>query len=266
MANYRRPGQSGRMSVMGAVAEVVGLVLLALLVAWVVFVPVRDTPVRSDYQAQQHRISGVRTPNPVLRQRLWRQMPKLDDGRGICPGCLRGKHYEDFHLDHIVPKTKGGTDADHNIQLLCHNCNVTKGSGTMGDLDVRLARRGLRPSPERRREVAAMAESAAPGAAATRQPSRYGDHGSDARQRPQRQRRRQRGRKARNGRGCEAGQHLWKALLSPPATAPILTFCHDVVVDADDDRFGGCRWYAELGHSGHVCHNCGARVIDRRHQ
>ena len=144
------------MPVMGAAAEVAVLVLLALLVVWIVVVPVRDKAARSDYQTQQHRIRSVRTPNPVLRQRLWRQMPKLDDGRGICPGCLRGKHFEDFHLDHIVPKTKGGADADHNIQLLCHSCNLTKGSGTMGDLDVRLARRGLRPSRERRREVAAM--------------------------------------------------------------------------------------------------------------
>lgn len=252
------------MPVMGA-AEAIGLVVLGLLVAWIVIAPVRDRPARSDHHAHQHRIPSVRTPNPALRQRLWRQMLKLGDGRGICPGCLRGKHFEDFHLDHIVPKTKGGADYDHNIQLLCHNCNATKGSGTMHDLDMRLARRGLRPSQERRREVAAMAEAAAPAPAVQRQPSHHSGHGSSVRQRPQRQRRRQRRRRVRNGHGCEAGQHLWKALLSPPAAAPILTFCHDVVVDVDDGRFGGCRWYEELGHRGHVCHNCGARVIDRRH-
>lgn len=248
-----------------AVTGFVVLVLFALLVAWVAIAPRWQTPVRSDYHAQQHTVSSVRTHNPVLRQRLWRQMTKLDDGRGICPGCLRGKHFEDFHLDHIVPKTKGGADYDHNIQLLCHNCNVTKGSGSMGDLEMRLARRGLRPTQARRKEVAAMAESATP-EAAVRQPGRYGAHDSDIQQRPQRYRRRRPRRRASNRRRCEPGQHLWTACLSPSIAAPILTFCHDVVVDADDDRFGGCRWHEEMGHIGHECANCGEGLTDRRHQ
>lgn len=261
----RHPSLSGRMpAVEAVVAGFVVLVLFALLVAWIAIVPKWDVPVRSDHHAQQHRLPSVRTPNPVLRQRLWQQMTKLDDGRGLCPGCLRGKHFEDFHLDHIVPKTKGGADYDHNIQLLCHNCNVTKGSGTMGDLDMRLARRGLRPSQERRREVAARAEAATPEAAVTAK--HYGDHDSGARQRPQRHRRRQRRHRVQSQRNCEAGQHLWQAFFSPSAPNPVLAFCHDVEVDTDNDRFGRCRWYEKLGHIGHMCFYCGATVIDRRHQ
>lgn len=33
-----------------------------------------------------------------------------------------------FHVDHIVPLAKGGTNTDDNIQLLCPTCNRKKGS------------------------------------------------------------------------------------------------------------------------------------------
>lgn len=82
-----------------------------------------------------------RTRNSVLRAMLWGGLPKSDDGRGACPGCGRGKCADDFDLDHIVPKSKGGADADDNIQLLCHSCNAVKSDGTMADLHDRLRER-----------------------------------------------------------------------------------------------------------------------------
>lgn len=36
-----------------------------------------------------------------------------------------------FHIDHIVPLSKGGNNKDENLQLLCRKCNMAKGSMTM---------------------------------------------------------------------------------------------------------------------------------------
>jgi hypothetical protein len=36
-----------------------------------------------------------------------------------------------YQIDHIVPKAKGGTDDDHNLQLLCWSCNAAKGTRSM---------------------------------------------------------------------------------------------------------------------------------------
>ena len=41
-------------------------------------------------------------------------------------------------VDHIVPKSQGGTDHEDNLQLLCGACNSTKGRGTQAELISRL--------------------------------------------------------------------------------------------------------------------------------
>ncbi|MDE0646000.1 MAG: DNA methyltransferase [Gammaproteobacteria bacterium] len=49
---------------------------------------------------------------------------------GHCNGCR--EHFETRHLeiDHIVPRSKGGTDHLENLQLLCGSCNRIKGNRT----------------------------------------------------------------------------------------------------------------------------------------
>ena len=64
---------------------------------------------------------------------------------GLCNGCKTLFPYRNLTIDHIVPKSKGGTDHIENLQLLCGACNSTKGTGTQEELIARLIREGIRP-------------------------------------------------------------------------------------------------------------------------
>ena len=49
---------------------------------------------------------------------------------GKCSGCLTHFPFQNFEVDHIIPKSKGGADTDENLQLLCGYCNRVKGNRT----------------------------------------------------------------------------------------------------------------------------------------
>lgn len=50
------------------------------------------------------------------------------DGKCVACGIELG---DNFHLDHIVPLSRGGLNVDSNVQLLCPSCNLSKGNKTM---------------------------------------------------------------------------------------------------------------------------------------
>ena len=59
------------------------------------------------------------------------QLPALLISLGaFCQGCGRAFGYDVrlLDVDHMVPKSKGGTDAYDNLTLLCGPCNRRKGS------------------------------------------------------------------------------------------------------------------------------------------
>jgi 5-methylcytosine-specific restriction endonuclease McrA len=47
--------------------------------------------------------------------------------RGACAVC-HVKLPDDFHVDHIVPLSLGGSNGKRNLQLLCPCCNLSKGA------------------------------------------------------------------------------------------------------------------------------------------
>ena len=50
---------------------------------------------------------------------------------GLCVGCETHFPFKVMEVDHILPRSKGGSDHPDNLQLLCTHCNKSKGNKTM---------------------------------------------------------------------------------------------------------------------------------------
>ena len=62
---------------------------------------------------------------------------------GQCNGCKMDFPFKLFDVDHIVPRSKGGTDHIGNLQLLCGHCNSVKGDRDQAYLLARLKEMGI---------------------------------------------------------------------------------------------------------------------------
>ena len=80
----------------------------------------------------QRRGAAKRSAPKLIKQFLFGKQ------EGKCNGCLQTFDYRHFHIDHIVPVSKGGQDIDDNKQLLCGHCNILKGARDMAHLKARL--------------------------------------------------------------------------------------------------------------------------------
>lgn len=65
-----------------------------------------------------------------VKRRAMRQSKRLavfNRDSGICQACKGQMHLEDrWHVDHVVPVAKDGSDDMSNLQLLCEKCNWEK--------------------------------------------------------------------------------------------------------------------------------------------
>ena len=80
---------------------------------------VESLPMRTDlgelpnYRTHRHRLYG--------------------EQEGVCLGCDTHFPFKVMEVDHVLPKSRGGTDHFENLQLLCTHCNKSKGSRTMSE-------------------------------------------------------------------------------------------------------------------------------------
>lgn len=71
-----------------------------------------------DQNRRARKKSGGNLSRDIIKKLLQLQ-------KGLCP-CCKKPLGEDFHLDHIIPLAKGGTNTDDNVQLLRRLCNSQK--------------------------------------------------------------------------------------------------------------------------------------------
>ena len=63
---------------------------------------------------------------------------------GLCTGCQTLFPIRNLTIDHIVARSRGGSDHLENLQLLCGACNSTKGSKTQEEFLAQLKKDGIR--------------------------------------------------------------------------------------------------------------------------
>jgi hypothetical protein len=69
-----------------------------------------------------------------IRAGLWWEILARD--KWTCCSCGRSskEHGSILHVDHILPRSKGGTDDKENLQTLCWKCNIGKSNKDMTNL------------------------------------------------------------------------------------------------------------------------------------
>lgn len=70
-------------------------------------------------KARRRGAEGSYTPSDVDRM--------MDMQKNRCAYC-RKSIAKEYHVDHIVPVSKGGSNFPDNLQLLCPSCNLKKGA------------------------------------------------------------------------------------------------------------------------------------------
>lgn len=85
----------------------------------------RINAIIQNYYARKREAGGVLSAD--IRERLWVEQ------EGLCNHCGVDLSSVVVHLDHIYPVSKGGTNTDDNVQLLCQSCNARKGDKLPGE-------------------------------------------------------------------------------------------------------------------------------------
>jgi len=75
----------------------------------------------------------VRTALVDLRNYCTHRHRLYGEQEGVCAGCTTHAPFRVMEVDHILPRSRGGTDTLETLQLLCAGCNRSKGAKTMAE-------------------------------------------------------------------------------------------------------------------------------------
>ena len=92
--------------------------------------------------------SVVRLTHFIRRPRLQKRLTRFEifnRDKFTCQYC--GRQIKDLTLDHIVPRSRGGTHEWENIASCCFPCNLRKAGRTPAEAGMKLTRRPLAPPP-----------------------------------------------------------------------------------------------------------------------
>lgn len=71
------------------------------------------------------RFERFEKANPIYREQISEEVRmfvwRRDEGK-----CVKCQSNENLEFDHIIPASKGGSNTERNIQLLCSECNKKK--------------------------------------------------------------------------------------------------------------------------------------------
>lgn len=79
-----------------------------------------------EYRRIPHQTRALSRKNILLRD------------RNTCQYCGTLLSSSDLTLDHVVPRSRGGSSTWENLVACCHPCNRRKGNHLLGEIDMKL--------------------------------------------------------------------------------------------------------------------------------
>ena len=80
-------------------------------------------------------LANVRVPRIALQPTRSNILLRDDE---ICQYC--GKHTRELTLDHVIPRSRGGTSTWENLVACCKSCNGKKGNRLLKEVNMHLLR------------------------------------------------------------------------------------------------------------------------------
>ena len=82
---------------------------------------------------ERHTMAVPALTKKIIRQREWNRKVLINKYNATCAHCgdqvnLIHDHPKQATIDHILPLSRGGLDNLTNMQLLCNDCNQSKGN------------------------------------------------------------------------------------------------------------------------------------------